>query len=277
MSSAIEAIDVWFSYVKGDYVLRGANLRANYGEIVVLLGPTGSGKTTLLLVMSGLLKSQKGKVLLDGRNLSDQLPQARRRIGIVFQNPDDQLFNPTVYDEIAYSLRTLGLAEERVRERVEQVVARLGIEHLLERQPYRLSMGQKRLVALASVLVYEPQIIMLDEPTTFLDDECTRRVICTLLTLRNSGRAIILATHNVELALWLADRVCMLERGKTSCYNALEAAEKQIIEQASVQKHPTLKLMLKLVGGWERLTELLKNKRDTIWELLGCDSFPKLY
>ena len=271
MPSAIEAIDIWFSYIKGVHVLQGANLKADYGEIVVLLGPTGSGKTTLLLILSGLLKPQKGRVLLDGRSLFNQLPKARRRIGVVFQNPDDQLFNPTVYDEIAYSLRTLGMAEKQIRERVKQVAAMLGIEHLLERQPYRLSMGEKRLVALASILVYEPQIIVLDEPTTFLDDTCTRRVICTLLTLRDSGKAIIIATHDVELALWLADKICVLEKGRTKCYNALKAAEKQAIEQTSIQKHPTLKLVLKLVGGWEKLAKLIENERNTIRELLQCN------
>ena len=272
MSSAIEAIDVWFSYTKQDYVLRGASLEARYGEILVLLGPTGSGKTTLLLILSGLLKPQKGRVLLDGRSLFDQLPEARRRIGIVFQNPDDQLFNPTVYDEIAYSLRTLGMAEEQIRERVEQVAAMLGIEHLLERQPYRLSMGEKRLVTLASILVYEPQIVVLDEPTTFLDDRGTRKIMCTLLKLRDEGRAVIAATHDLELALWLADKICLLEKGKTKCYNALEAVEERVIERSSVQKTPTLQLVLKLVGGWEKLSKLLEGERDSIREILHCNT-----
>ncbi len=184
------------------------------GEVAALLGPTGSGKTTLLLILAGLLKPEAGEVLLDGVPLDGENPEHRRMLGVVFQDPDSQLFNPTVYDEIAYALRTLGLPEDEVRARVRGVAERLGIGGLLERPPYELSMGQKRLVAIASVLVYEPRYLLLDEPLTFLDPSTALRVACIVRSVSEVGVGVLMATHNVEAALLLADRLYRVVEGR---------------------------------------------------------------
>ncbi|AEM38518.1 ABC transporter-related protein [Pyrolobus fumarii 1A] len=258
MPWVIEARRVWVSYVDGNPVLRGASLAAERGEVVSLLGPTGSGKTTLLLVLAGLLRPEKGEVLLDGTDLYSQLPGARRRIGLLFQNPDDQLFNPTVYDEIAYSLRTLGENEDTIRERVAAVARLLGIEAILERPPYRLSMGQKRLVALASILVYEPDILLLDEPLTFLDPDAARRVACIVRLYAKKGKTVILATHNVEAAAWLSNKTCILRNGVTHCTTPRELLEDNEIIERLGWLHPTLRLAKRLA-------------RDNLWRLIEED------
>ena len=195
-------------------VLHGVSLSAGPGEAVALLGPTGSGKTSLLMVLAGLLEPSRGTVLLDGKPLRGQLPAARRRIGIVFQNPADQFFNPSVYDEIAYALRTMGLDEHVVKERVLRVAERLGIEKLLDRHPSRLSGGQQRLVALASVLVYEPEILLLDEPATYLDARGVGTLLEVLGEHRRRGGTVVLATHSIDLVLEIGARAYVLRDGR---------------------------------------------------------------
>lgn len=192
-------------------MLRGATLSLERG-VYALVGETGSGKTTLLMILAGLLRPERGEVLLGGEPLDGERPEHRRLIGVAFQDPDSQLFNPTVYDEVAYALRTMGLGEDEVRERVERVAEALGISGLLDRPPYELSMGQKRLVALASVLVYEPRFLLLDEPLTFLDPSTAARVACIIRGWGERG-AVLVATHNVEAALLLADRLLVLRGG----------------------------------------------------------------
>lgn len=221
----LEARRVTFSYRPGAPILRDASISVEPGEVRALLGPTGSGKTTLLLILAGLLKPQGGTVLLEGEQLDGEKPEHRRMIGVVFQDPDAQLFNPTVYDEIAYALRTLGLPEDEVRARVAMVAERLGVRGLLERPPYELSMGQKRLVAIASVLVYEPRYLLLDEPLTFLDPETALRVACTVRRAAEGGAGVLIATHNVEAALLLADKLYTLRDGVISEAGAPELLE----------------------------------------------------
>ncbi len=223
----VEARDLWFAYTQGCYVLRGASLAAERGEVVAVVGPTGCGKTTLLLLLAGLLKPERGVVLLDGRPLHQQLPEARRRIGLLLQNPDDQLFNPTVYDEIAYALRTMGLPEEAVEERVRDTAERLGLTSLLDKPPYKLSMGQKRLVALASILVYQPDILLLDEPTTFLDAHGVELVEHVLEEQRSHGLAIV-ATHDLDLVLSHADKACRLRNGRLECMTPARLLEEEL-------------------------------------------------
>ncbi len=207
--------DVWFSYPGSNApVLRGVTLELRRSELILVRGPNGSGKSTLLLVAAGLLKPEQGEVLLDGVPLQSQLPAARRRIGITFQNPDDQFFNATVYDEIAFALRQLKLGENAVRERVAEVAETLHIENLLERPPFRLSGGEKVKVALASVLVYDPDILLLDEPTAYLTSEAKETVLRILTDLRDRGRAIAITANDPYLMGYSIDKVYTLIDGR---------------------------------------------------------------
>lgn len=215
MVAKLQLKNVWFRYSRGeDYILRGVGLELRESELVVVRGPNGSGKTTLILVAAGLLKPERGEVLLDGKPIYEQLPLARKKIGVTFQDPDDQFFNATVYDEIAFALRQLKICEDEVRTRVTEVARRLRIEHLLSKLPYRLSGGEKVKVALASVLVYEPEILLLDEPTAYLTPETKDEVIELLKKLRGEGRSILIATNDPDITKHSVDRVVRIANGK---------------------------------------------------------------
>gem|GEM_PF-416270 len=210
----LEIRNTWFRYVKGEFTLKNINLKLSEGEVAAVIGPNGSGKTTLLLIASGLLKPDKGEVLFQGKPLIKQLPRARAKIGIVFQDPDDQLFNSTVYDEIAFALRQLRLNEEAVDLHVRNIASKFGIMEILNRPPYKLSEGEKKIVALASVLVYKPEILMLDEPTANISYKYVEKIKQIINEMKSTGKAILITSHNVEFVAEIADRVYILNHGE---------------------------------------------------------------
>jgi cobalt/nickel transport system ATP-binding protein len=214
--SKLAVVGARFSYPGGVEALRGVSFSLQGGEVVGVLGPSGCGKTTLLLVAASLLEPREGEVLLDGKPLRDQLPGARRRLGIVFQEPDDQLFNPTVKDELAFALRQLGLSETTVEERVKAVAAALGLTHLLDKPTFALSGGEKKRVAIASVLVYDPEVLLLDEPTAYLDSRWKKALESLLIELKASGAAVAVATHDVDFAARVTDRVYLMVDGRVA-------------------------------------------------------------
>ncbi|ABL79137.1 energy-coupling factor ABC transporter ATP-binding protein [Thermofilum pendens] len=225
----LECRDLWAGYPGFGDVLRGVTLGLERGEVVALLGPNGSGKTTLLLALAGLLKPSRGSVLLDGRDLWSQLPGARRRIGLVFQDPDDQLFNPTVEEELAFALNQLGLPEAEKASRLERAARMLGVEGLLDRPVHALSYGEKRRVALASVLVYDPEYLLLDEPTANLDPRSASALLEAVCRLKREGRGVLLATQDVGVASRVADRYAVIHGGRI----AWEGAElpREVLEK----------------------------------------------
>jgi cobalt/nickel transport system ATP-binding protein len=207
--------NVYFSYPGGVEVLKGASLTANRGEVVAVIGPNGSGKTTLLMIAAGLLEPSRGLVLLDGKPLRKQLPEARRRIGLVFQDPDDQLFNPTVYDEIAFTLRQILPTKEDVDGRVLEVAGRFKLENVLDKPPYKLSVGEKRRVTLASILAYDPEVLLLDEPTANLSSRYVEEIEEIVLDAKKSYKTVTVASHDVEFIARVADRIYILNNGTT--------------------------------------------------------------
>jgi cobalt/nickel transport system ATP-binding protein len=207
--------NIYFKYPGEVEVLKGANLSADRGEIVALIGPVGSGKTTLLMIAAGLLEPERGTVFLDGKPLKDQLPEARERIGLVFQNPDDQIFNPTVYDELAFALNQICNSATEVDSIVRRVADRFNITHLLNRPPYRLSMGEKRIVTLASIIIYNPDILLLDEPTANVSSRIVEIIKTVLFEFKQSKKAIVVASHDVEFITEVSDRVYVINNGVT--------------------------------------------------------------
>lgn len=251
---------VWFSYDGSSYVLRNASLDATGGEVVAITGPTGSGKTTTLLILAGLLKPERGEVLLDGSPVEDR-PEIRRRIGILFQDPDDQLFNPRVYDEIAYALRTLGMSEREVADRVNLVSRDLGLSSLLDRPVHKLSVGQKRLVALASILVYEPDVLLLDEPTANLDHRGVGYIRDLILRYRDSGRVVVVATHDFDLLLTSADRICLMRGGGLECGWYEDVLESGVLGETGLPLPSYLERVVEK-EGWEGLARLARELRS---------------
>lgn len=215
---ALAASRLRYVYPGGVVALDGVDLEVWPGEHLAVLGANGSGKSTLLKVLDGLYPPQEGEVRFYGRPLLPDEASARdfhRRVGLVFQDPDVQLFSPTVWEEVAFAPRQLGLSPEEVHQRVEGMLARLGLLHLAERPPYRLSEGEKRKVALASVLVHEPELLLLDEPTASLDPRSRTHLLDLLLEWgRQDGHTLVLCTHDLALAQALARRVVVLNRGQ---------------------------------------------------------------
>ncbi|MEM1547172.1 MAG: ABC transporter ATP-binding protein [Candidatus Methanomethylicia archaeon] len=207
--------NVCFKYPGGVEVLKNVSFTASRGEVVAVVGPNGSGKTTLLMIAAGLLEPSKGLVLLDNKPLKEQLPEARRRIGLVFQDPDDQLFNPTVYDEIAFTLRQLLHTEKDVDKRVSEVAWKFNLVDILDKPPYKLSIGEKRRVTLASIIAYDPEVLLLDEPTANLSSKYVEEIEEILIEARENYKMIIVASHDVEFIARIADRIYILNNGVT--------------------------------------------------------------
>jgi len=208
--------NIYFKYPGSTEVLKGASFLVDRSEVVTIIGQNGSGKTTLLLVAAGLLEPQKGTVLLDEKPLREQLPEARKRIGMVFQDPNDQLFNPTIYDEIGFALRQLFPSEAEVDRRVRQIAEKFGLTALLARAPYKLSIGEKRRVNLASVLAYDPDVLLLDEPSANLSSRYVDETEEIVMRAKDDGKAVVIASHDVEFVAKVSDRVYIMKDGSMS-------------------------------------------------------------
>jgi cobalt/nickel transport system ATP-binding protein len=212
--SIVSVKDVKFTYPAGVSALKGVSLEIGHGERVALLGPNGSGKSTLILLIAGLLMPNKGEIKVFGESTtSKNFQKFRSRIGVVFQDPDDQLFNPSVIEDIEYGPKNLKLPEEDIKERSAHVLDKMGIEHLKDRPPHRLSFGEKKKVSLATALVLKPELLILDEPTANLDLVSRRGLLDTLNELNKAGTTIIVSTHDVEALPELADRIIVINHG----------------------------------------------------------------
>ena len=209
----IEVEGASFTYPDGTRALNKVSVKVWKGNVVAITGANGSGKSTLLMLMAGLLEPQEGIVKFRGIDVRKLGYEVRREIGIVFQDPDDQLFNPTVEEELLFTLVQLGLSEGERAKRVEEVAELLGIKHLLRRPTFALSYGEKRRVALASILVYDPEYLLLDEPTANLDARSAAQFTEVICNARAGGKGVLVATQDVSLALALADRVYVLHNG----------------------------------------------------------------
>jgi len=211
MKLALE--DVYCTYPGSKIpALRGVSIELEGGRVYLITGPNGAGKSTLLLVAAGLLKPQRGRVTLNGEVLSSK---HRCLIGVLFQNPDLMLFNPTVYDEIAFSLRQLLNSEEDVKRRVYEILRRFGFdEEFSQRRIHELSYGLKKVVAFMSIAVYEPKILLLDEPHTNLQRAFFEKILDYVRNVKVSGGITAIATHNTRLYSDIADCRIKLDGGE---------------------------------------------------------------
>ncbi len=214
----LQSID--YRYTDGTRALIGLTLSIENGDRLAILGANGSGKSTLLRILNGLLFASSGSVQFRGQELSEASlaksafrQEFRQSVGFVFQNADAQLFNATVSEEVAFGPRQLGLNEAEVQVRVREVLAFLGIEHLAERPPFRLSGGAKRKVAIASVLSMNPEVLIFDEPFLGLDPKSQSWLVRTIRQLQAAGKTTIVATHTLETVTRIADRAIVLSEG----------------------------------------------------------------
>jgi cobalt/nickel transport system ATP-binding protein len=210
----VEAKDLHYTYPDQTVGLNGVTFRISHGESVALVGENGAGKSTLLLHLNGYLSATSGQVRIGDYPLTPQnLGSVRRSVGMVFQNPDDQLFMPTVFDDVAFGPLNLGLSKEEVERKVVAALETAGVMHLAKRPPYKLSQGEKRSVAIATVLAMSPDILVMDEPTSSLDPRSRRRLIGLLKTFRHTK---IIATHDLDMAMDLCERTIVLHRGRVT-------------------------------------------------------------
>ena len=213
----LEARDVRYRYPGGVDAIRGISFHVMKGEKVALVGPNGAGKSTLLLMFNGMLRPDAGTLLFDNRPFrydASSLRDLRRRVGFVFQNPDRQIIAPTVYQDVAFGPVNLGYDSERVQDVVRDALQNVGLEGFERRPPHQLSAGEKKRVAIAGVLAMDPDLLVLDEPTSSLDPAGSGDTMELLEELHQVGKTIIISTHDVELAYPWADRAILLREGE---------------------------------------------------------------
>ena len=216
MTPALEVRGLAFAYPDGHRALGGVDLRIEEGERVALLGPNGAGKTTLVLHLNGIHLPALGEVRVAGVPVAkDGLKEIRRRVGIIFQDPDDQLFMPTVRDDVAFGPANLGVRGADLDRRVHAALAAVGMGDVADRPPHHLSFGQRRRVAVATVLAMEPDILVLDEPSSNLDPVARRELAEVLLGLETQGwgTSMLMVTHDLPYALQLCPRSVILDDG----------------------------------------------------------------
>ena len=208
----VDVRGVSYAYPGGQPALRGLDLHVHPGERVALLGPNGAGKTTLVLHLNGILTPASGSVSISGLTVSRQsLPEIRRRVGIVFQDPDDQLFMPTVRDDVAFGPANLGLRGRELASRVQEAMIAVDVQDLADRPPHHLSFGQRRRVAIATVLAMRPEILVLDEPSSNLDPASRRELADILESL---DVTVLMVTHDLPYAAQLCERSVILSDGR---------------------------------------------------------------
>ena len=227
--------DLEFKYPDGLHALRGVSFAITHGEKVALVGPNGAGKSTLMLHLNGLLEGQ-GEIVVAGLPLKEEsLPQIRAKVGMVFQNPDDQLFSPTVFDDVAFGPLHIGFDEATVRQRVAEALEAVGMSDFAGRMPHHMSVGQKKRISIATVLAMYPEILVLDEPSAGLEPRGRRELMNLLHRLPNT---MLVSTHDMALVRDLFPRTLIMSEGRIVADGATAdiLADERLLEQHGLEK-----------------------------------------
>lgn len=251
LDEVIEMHGVHHNYPNGRATLRGVSLKVHTGERVAIVGPNGAGKSTLIMVASGLIKPSKGKVRIFGvETFSEGFRRMRHRVGVVFQDPDDQLFCPTVWEDVIFGPRNVGLPEEEVSRRGKAALADVGLTGYEQREPYRLSVGEKKKAAIAAALALEPEVMLLDEPTANLEPAAKRELIGLLEKLRALRNiTTIVSAHDVDIVPYIADRVYLLNDGQVLAEGSTAEvfSNFKLLESCRLEA-PTVARLFKMLG-----------------------------
>jgi len=229
--------DVYFSYASGVEALKGVSLTVRDGEFVAIMGQNGAGKTTLIKQFNGLLKPTKGNVLVDGvETTKTSVATLARKVGFVFQNPDHQLFSESVEEEISFALKNFGYNKDVIEDRVVWAVNLLGLTQYRKTSPFMLSGGERKRVALASVLAWDPQVLVLDEPTIGQDHQQKENLRQFILQMQTQGKTVIIVTHDVEFVAECNPRVVLMREGKIVADGEGKdiLTDVKVIEQSSI-------------------------------------------
>lgn len=256
--AVLEVQNITYTYAAGSpfeqHAIRDVSLTTRPGELIGVIGHTGSGKSTLVQHLNGLLRPSTGRILLDGEDIWAKPKEIRRvrfRVGMVFQYPEHQLFEETVYKDIAFGPRNMGLSDEQIDRRVRQAAAHVGLdESLLDKSPFDLSGGEKRRAAIAGVMAMEPEILILDEPTAGLDPRGRERVLTMISDYREShpDTTVLLVTHSMEDVARVADRVLVMHEGQVAMCDTVEAVFSRAdeLEQMGLSVPAVTRVMLLL-------------------------------
>lgn len=247
----IEVKDVYFSYPNGVEALKGVSMTIKDGEFVAIMGQNGAGKTTLVKHFNGLLKPAKGQVLIDGVDTTKRsIAELSRDVGFVFQNPDSQLFSETVEDEIAFALKNFGYEAEVIEKRITWALNLLNLTHYRKTSPFMLSGGERKRVALASILAWDPKTLILDEPTIGQDYEQKEKLRQFIMQMRTQQKTIIAVTHDVEFVAECNPRVLLMREGKVIADGIATRilTDPEILTQASIVPPQIAQIFLELPG-----------------------------
>lgn len=245
----IEVKDVYFTYPSGVEALKGVSLTISDGEFVAVMGQNGAGKTTLVKHFNGLLKPTKGEVYVDGVNTKDvSVAKLARTVGFVFQNPDHQLFSDTVEAEIAFALRNFGFEENIIEKRIVWALNLLGLGQYRITSPFMLSGGERKRVALASVLAWDPKVVVLDEPTIGQDHQQKEKLRQFIIQLKTQGKTVVVVTHDVEFVAECNPRVILMAEGKIVADGTAKniLTDEKLVTQASILPPQITQIFLNL-------------------------------
>jgi len=235
----IEVNDVYYVYPNGVQALKGASLTVNDGEFIALMGQNGAGKTTLVKHFNGLLKPNKGEVLIDGVNTKDvSVATLARKVGLVFQNPDHQFFCETVEKEVSFALKNFGFEEGTIEKRVNWALNLLDLTQYRDASPFMLSGGERKRVALASILAWDPQIVILDEPTIGQDHAQKERLRQFIVQLNAQGKTVIIVTHDIEFVAECKPRIILMADGRI----VAEGETNKVLTDPELVNHASLVL-----------------------------------
>jgi len=266
--TAIEMKDIKYVYPDGYTALDSVNLKIVRGERVAILGPNGAGKSTLLMVANGLFTPSKGRVSVLGTPIDkDNLYRVRMKVGLVFQDPDDQLFCPTLWEDITFGPLNMGLPEEEVTRRAKDALRGVGLEGYEEKPPHHLSVGEKKKAAIAAVLALKPEILILDEPTANLDPKSRTELAKLVNSLYEEQKiTLIMATHDVDFVPKIADRIYVLNKGRIVAEGPVREvfSNFEIMAEANLEP-PTVTCLFSLL---DERTDLIKPLPLTIEEAL---------
>ena len=247
----LETKNLTFTYPDGTQALKNVNIQIKKGEKIAIMGPNGAGKSTLFSHFNGLTEPTSGHVEVAGEKIifeKDKLLEVRQKVGIVFQDPNDQLFAPTVKEDVAFGPMNLGLEHEEVERRIEESLKMVGMEGFEEKTPHHLSGGQQKRVAIAGIIAMRPEIMILDEPTAGLDPEGVDKVLNILNDLNREGISIIISSHDIEMVSQFAEKIFILYNGEI-----IDSGDKQkifsnteLLKKAHLKAPVTTEILYKL-------------------------------
>ena len=273
----LETKDLSYTYHDGTQALKKVNIKIKKGEKIAIMGPNGAGKSTLFSHFNGLNEPTSGHVEIDGEKIvfeRDELLKVRQKVGIVFQDPNDQLFAPTVKEDVAFGPMNLGLDYDEVERRIKESLEMVGMSGFEDKTPHHLSGGQQKRVAIAGIIAMRPEIMILDEPTAGLDPEGVDKVLNILNNLNKEGMSIVISSHDIEMVNQFADKIFVLYNGTIIAEGDKHQifSDKELLKKAHLKAPVTTEILYKLkengldvdtekIGVEEATEEILKAKK----------------